>query len=207
VVTDSGSYSGTQKGFISGKVVGVASGSQIQLSITNPLGNVIFTGTVAVQVNGTFSDTFQTGGGSAWVAGTYAVTATYGTTSPINTSSTFYYTSTTLTTTATTTVVSTVVSPTTVTSTTSLTGQVTTVTQPTTTTVTQSGTNTVTQTSTHTQTQTQTETQTLTQTSTVTNSSGGVPGWAYGVMVVLLIVGLAVGYVVAGSMSRRPAVK
>ena len=41
-----------------------------------------------------------------------------------------------------------------------------------------------------------------TATSTVTQTTSAIPGWAYGVMVVLLLVGLAIGYVV-----KRPSVK
>jgi cobalamin biosynthesis Mg chelatase CobN len=43
-------------------------------------------------------------------------------------------------------------------------------------------------------------TSTTTTTSTVTKTNSVVPTWAYGIMAVLLIVGLAVGYVV-----RRPS--
>lgn len=170
MATDSFSYSGTQKGVISGKVTGGAPGATVQLSVSDPLGYSVFTGSVPLQANGSFTDTFQTGSGSLWVAGTYAITATYGTTSLINTSSTFYYTSTTLTTTATATIVSTVTVPTTITLTTSSSGQVATVTQ--------------------------------TATSTVTQTTSAIPDWAYGLMVVLLLAGLAIGYVVKRPQTR-----
>jgi hypothetical protein len=45
-----------------------------------------------------------------------------------------------------------------------------------------------------------TVTSTGTATSTATNSSSAIPDWAYGLMAVLLLIGLAIGYVV-----RRPA--
>ena len=49
-------------------------------------------------------------------------------------------------------------------------------------------------------------TTTATVTSTGTNtSSSSVPSWAYAAMVVLLILGLVIGYVVAGSRSRTSA--
>jgi hypothetical protein len=43
---------------------------------------------------------------------------------------------------------------------------------------------------------------TNTATSTVTQTTSAIPAWAYGAMVVLLLVGLAIGYVVT-----RPTVK
>jgi hypothetical protein len=48
---------------------------------------------------------------------------------------------------------------------------------------------------------TSTATATQTTTSTVTNTSSVIPGWAYGAMAALLLIGLAVGYVV----KRPPA--
>ncbi len=50
---------------------------------------------------------------------------------------------------------------------------------------------------------------TTTQTTTVTTSSGSIPSWVYAVIVVLLLVGLAVGYMARNLMSanrNRPAV-
>jgi protein-S-isoprenylcysteine O-methyltransferase Ste14 len=47
-----------------------------------------------------------------------------------------------------------------------------------------------------------TSTATQTATSTVTQTNSTTPGWAYGVMVVLLLAGLAIGYVV-----KRPRAK
>jgi len=49
-----------------------------------------------------------------------------------------------------------------------------------------------------------------TTTATVTStgsgsSSSGVPTWAYAAMVVLLIIGVAIGYLVAGARSKMPA--
>jgi hypothetical protein len=51
---------------------------------------------------------------------------------------------------------------------------------------------------------TRTSTQTTTQTaiSTVTQTTSTTPGWAYGAMVLLLLIGLAIGYIV-----KRPSVK
>jgi hypothetical protein len=43
---------------------------------------------------------------------------------------------------------------------------------------------------------------TVTSTSTVTQTTSAIPGWAYGLMVVLLLIGLAIGYVV-----KRPSIK
>lgn len=180
MTTDSATYVGTQSGLISGTVPGGTAGSQIQISITNSLGQVVYTGTATLMANGTFTDAFKTGGGSLWVAGIYGVTATYGTASPINASKTFTYS---LTASMTTTVVSTVTQTNTATTTASVTGP--------TSTVIASGTNTVTQTS------------TMTTTSTTTSTS--VPTWAYGVMIVLLAIGLAAGYMVSGT--RRTGVK
>jgi len=42
----------------------------------------------------------------------------------------------------------------------------------------------------------------MTATTTVTQTTSAVPGWAYGAMVVLLLIGLAIGYVV-----KRPSIK
>jgi protein-S-isoprenylcysteine O-methyltransferase Ste14 len=47
-----------------------------------------------------------------------------------------------------------------------------------------------------------TVTSTSTRISTLTQTSSSIPEWAYGVMAVLLIVGLAIGYVV-----KRPSAK
>jgi len=49
---------------------------------------------------------------------------------------------------------------------------------------------------------TSTQTATLTSTSTVTQTTSTTPDWAYGAMVLLLVLGLAIGYVV-----KRPSVK
>jgi protein-S-isoprenylcysteine O-methyltransferase Ste14 len=43
---------------------------------------------------------------------------------------------------------------------------------------------------------------TVTTTSTVTQTTSSIPSWAYGLMVVLLLLGLAIGYVV-----KRPSIK
>jgi cobalamin biosynthesis Mg chelatase CobN len=48
---------------------------------------------------------------------------------------------------------------------------------------------------------------TTTMTTTSTTNSTSVPSWAYGVMVVLLILGLAIGYVVAGPRLRGPSIR
>jgi hypothetical protein len=51
-------------------------------------------------------------------------------------------------------------------------------------------------------TRTSTQTTTQTATTTVMQKTSSIPGWAYGVMVLLLLIGLAIGYVV-----KRPPVK
>jgi carbohydrate-binding DOMON domain-containing protein len=66
-------------------------------------------------------------------------------------------------------------------------------------------TNTATSTVTNTATQTVTgpaSTVTNTATSTVTQTTSSIPDWTYGAMVVLLILGLAIGYVV-----KRPSAR
>jgi len=156
----------------------------VTLQITNPAGTLVFADSVETTANGSFNDTFHPGVNNLWVSGTYTVKAIYGS---LSASSTFSYV-TVLAVTSTATVVSTVTTPTTVTST-----SITSVTGP--------G-------STSTVTQFQTQTQTQTQTSTVTNSSGGIPGWVYAVIIILLLVGIAVGYVARNMMDankNRPA--
>jgi uncharacterized protein HemX len=49
---------------------------------------------------------------------------------------------------------------------------------------------------------TSTETTTQTATNTLTQTTTTAPDWAYGAMVLLLLIGLAIGYVV-----KRPSVK
>jgi hypothetical protein len=44
---------------------------------------------------------------------------------------------------------------------------------------------------------------TNTATSTITQTTSSIPDWAYGVMVVLLLAGLAIGYVVRRSSGRN----
>jgi hypothetical protein len=39
----------------------------------------------------------------------------------------------------------------------------------------------------------------------VTQTTSSIPGWAYAVMAVLLILGLAIGYVVKNVVASRPA--
>ncbi len=156
----------------------------VTLQITNPAGTLVFADSVETTANGSFNDTFHPGVNNLWVSGTYTVKAIYGS---LSASSTFSYV-TVLAVTSTATVVSTVTTPTTVTST-----AITSVTGP--------G-------STSTVTQFQTQTQTQTQTSTVTKSSGGIPDWVYAVIIVLLLVGIAVGYVARNMMDankNRPA--
>jgi len=175
----------------------------------------------AVTASGTFSYTTHVGEPYSWTSGPYLVTAidSYG----LKTTMKFEYsasvTTTTSTSTTTTTTTTTTAPPvTTQTTTQTVTTSVpTTVTQtmtttqtPTAATVTQTVTgpgSTVTNTQTTTNTVTQTvtgpgSTVTNTATSTVTQTTSAIPGWAYGVMVVLLLVGLAIGYVV-----KRPSIE
>jgi len=191
----------------------------------------IVASTQAVAASGAFSYATHAGGAS-WVTGTYVVvatdsngatgfttfeytapsaTTTTSTTSSASTTTTKSTTSTTTSsTTATTSFVSTIMVSTGVTQTMTTTFPVTITATSTSTqsivgpTVTVAGpTSTLTSTSTapsstitHTQTTTQTATTTLVQTTSI------IPDWAYGVMAILLILGLAVGYVVKRPPTR-----
>jgi hypothetical protein len=226
--TNSKSYVGNVTGTISGTVTGTpsAAGSTLSLQIANPVNVTVFTQTVTISANGAFSGTFSPG--PSWaIPGTYTLTATYFTiisgtpsfftniyrfsyipntvTTTTTTTSTGPFSTSTTTTTATTTTTTTTTKTTTVTGpTTTVSGPTSTVTGPTTTV---SGpTSTVTgPTTTLTSTATTTAapvTFTNTSTSTVTQTTSAIPGWAYAAMVVLLLIGLAIGYVV-----KRPSVK
>jgi cobalamin biosynthesis Mg chelatase CobN len=168
-----------------------------------------------VTASGTFSYTTHVGEPYSWTSGPYLVTAidSYG----LKTTMKFEYSASVTTTSTTTTTstgppIATQTSTQTVTTTipTTVTQTMTTTQSPTAATVTQTVTgpaSTVinTQTTTNTVTQTVTgpaSTVTNTATSTVTQTTSAIPGWAYGVMVVLLLVGLAIGYVV-----KRPSIK
>ncbi len=170
--------------------------------------------TLAVTASGTFSYTTHVGQPHSWTSGPYLITAidSYG----MKTTMKFEYSASV--TTATSTSTTTTAAPiTTQTSTQTVTTAVpTTVTQTMTTTLSPSAatttqTKTVTgATSTVTNTQTVTgpaSTVTNTSTSTVTQTTSTIPSWAYGVMLVLLILGLAFGYVVKNLVPNRPAVR
>jgi hypothetical protein len=168
----------------------------VTLQITNPTGAIVFADSVITTSSGAFNDTFHPGTSALWVSGTYTVKVTYGT---LSSTTTFSYAPASG---VTTTVTNTTTSPTTITATSTVTGQgsTTTVTQPAgTTTVTQpAGTTTVTQPA-------GTTTVTSVVTTTTSSSSSSVPDWVYAAMVVLLILGLVIGYVLAGSRSKKPA--
>ena len=188
VTTNSRGYSGSQTGTISGTETGVASATgTVDIMINNPAGNDVFSNAVAIQSNGSFNDTFYTGVGNLWATGTYTITAYW---SIYTTSSTFAYTVTTSSSTSSsgsTTVTTTSTQTTTSTTTKTVTGPITTstVTGPTTTVT------------------GPTSTATQTTTSTVTQTTSSIPDWAYGVMVFLLLAGLAIGYVVKRPTTRQ----
>jgi cobalamin biosynthesis Mg chelatase CobN len=183
--------------------------------------SAIDSSTQAVTASGTFSYATHVGGTPSWVTGTYVISATdsHGATGL----TTFEYTApavTTTTTTSKTTASSststTSSSTTTSTSTTSTTTKTTSTSvstttassqPPATTTVTQTVTPaplTITSTTITTPApSTLTKTSIQTVTSTVTQTSSVIPDWAYGAMVVLLLAGVAVGYVVKGSSARK----
>ncbi len=180
VATTSPSYSGIETGTISGQLTGGTLGFMVTLTITNPAGSLVFANSVETVSNGSFNDTFNPGVNSLWVSGAYTVKASYGT---LSSTSTFSYSPATAMTT-TTTVVSTVTSPLTITATTSVTGTGITATQ--------------------------TQTQTVTQTSTVTGASSVIPDWVYGVIIALLLLGIALGFMARNLLDankNRPATR
>jgi len=165
-----------------------------------------------VTPSGNFSYTTHVGGSHPWTSGPYLITATdsYGlkatTTFEFETSvTTTTTTSTTPTVTTTQTATQTVTGPTTTmtttlpVTTTRTSTTIQTVTGPTT--IVTGPTSTITSTAPPT-TLTTTITTTQTATSTVTQTTSATPDWTYGAMVVLLLIGLAIGYVV-----KRPSVK
>ena len=154
----------------------------VTLQVTNPANVLVYAQSVTTTTNGAFNVTVYPGASNLWIAGTYTVKASYGT---LSATSKFTYAPTT-TVLTTTTQLSTVTSPTTMT-------QLSTVMSPTTVTV--SSTQTVTG-----PTSVLTSTQTIVSTMTQTTSS--VPSWAYGAMIALLIIGLALGYLLMGRWSR-----
>jgi hypothetical protein len=166
-------------GVVSGTLTGAGPGYYVTLTITSPVGNVVFSDSVVVAAKGAFSDTFYAGVTNLWTSGTYTVKVSYGS---LSATSTFSYAPiTTVSVTATSTVVSTLISTTTSVS-------------PTTITVSGQG-------------STVTQTQTQTQTTTVTQSASGLPAWGYAALVVLLLVGLAVGYVARNMIGNRSAAR
>lgn len=123
---------------------------------------------------------------------------------PVSTSSTSSSTKTTTATSTTPTTVTVTAPP----STTTITSPPTTVTSASTVTTTLppgTTTTTLTTTSTATSIATSTTTSTTTSMTTSVSTTSSVPAWAYGAMVLLLVVGLAIGFLVKGPISRRPA--
>ncbi len=175
VGTNNTIYGGTQVGLVTGTISpGPGTGTAASLQITNPSGTLVFEDAVVVSATGSFNDSFTMGANSNWVAGTYTLTASWSpsiSVTPITATAQFTYTPSSTSSTATTTA-----TPATVTQTIT-----TTATLPVTTTTTSTATQTV--------------------ISTTTQTSSSVPSWAYAAMVVLLIAGLAVGY-----MIKRPSV-
>jgi hypothetical protein len=176
----------------------------------------------AVTASGNFSYTTHVGEPHGWTSGPYLITVTDS--NGLKATTTFEYeasatTTTTNSTTAPTTVTQTVTTAitlpatttttstttktatgpgttSTVTDTQTVTGSTTTVTEPAST-ITSTATTTAPPT-----TRTSTQTPTQTATSTVTQTTSTTPGWAYAAMIVLLLIGLAIGYVV-----KRPSVR
>jgi hypothetical protein len=210
VATNAQTYSATEALIITGSVSPAPGpGTAVEIQITNPdYTTVVFDDNVTVAASGGFTYTVNiVANSTGWVSGTYTLTVTSQEPAPMMITSQFLYTPHTVTVTTTSTSV-------TVTSTTTYTHvSLQTSTQTTTATVTQPPlTTTATQTTTQTTTQTSiqtttapptTQTQTLTNTSTVTNTSSVIPDWAYGAMVVLLLVGLAIGYLVTRPSARQ----
>ena len=218
VTTNAASYQNVQTGLITVTITpNPGAGTMVQLAIMNPYGTPLFTDAAPVSAAGTASANFTTGSPYwEWVGGTYSVNAswsptssaapflgvaqfTYSGSAPSTTTTTSTSSAVTVTTTApptTKTVTSTqsVVSTESVTSTQSVTGPTTTTTATTTAVVTSTQTSTATA-----------PPSTVTSTSTVTQTTSSIPGWAYAVMAVLLILGLAIGYVVKNVVASRPA--
>jgi hypothetical protein len=224
VATNSLSYSATVPLIITGAVSPApAVGTAVVLQITSPqFATVVYNDNVTLASDGTFSFTVNiVANSTGWVPGTYTLTVSTQEPAPMTAMSQFFYTphvvsvtstsSVTTVTTATTYIQTSTVPASTVTTTTITTAPAKTLTSTTTTTlppITMTSTQTVTgpaSTITATQTATQTitgpaSTVTNTATSTVTQTTSVIPDWAYGVMAVLLLAGLAIGYVV-----KRPS--
>lgn len=176
VNTNAYGYSGTTPGTVSGTVTGRPSpGGTIELVITNPSNIAVFALAIPFPGNGTYSGVFTPGAGWS-VAGTYTLTAAY---CPGNfqTEATCYtaisqfsYTS--------------PVTASTTRSTSSATPTAVTTTVTTTVTQTKTGSS------------SSSSTVTSTATATAAPASSATIDWAYAMMVVLLIVGLSIGYVV-----------
>ncbi|MGD0636947.1 MAG: hypothetical protein ABSA72_02765 [Nitrososphaerales archaeon] len=210
VATNATSYLNSHAGTITATITpGPATKAEVQFQITNPYGTIVFNASESVATGGKAIATFTTGGNPGsfyWVGGPYSVTASWtpsGATTALVAVARFTYSgpsaATTSTTTASTQTVTTtapattqtVTNTATLTSTLSVTGPATTVT------------NTATSTETSTSISTTTAPpSTVTTTSTVTQTTSSIPSWAYGLMVVLLLLGLAIGYVV-----KRPSIK
>ncbi len=184
------SLSGTQSYTISGTISPTPSLPDDVFIEVQPQGSstVLDFSNVAVTASGTFSYTTNVGGNSEWVSDTYVITATDS--NGATGTTTFEY----VVIPGTTTTTSTTTAP----STTSTTTPPFTVTQTVTTTITATTSQTLTGPTTSV---TNTETATQTVTSTTTQISSSVPSSAYATMAVLLIAGLAIGYVI-----KRPSV-
>ncbi len=184
VTTNSNKYSDSQTGTISGTETEASSAiGTVDIMVTNPAGNDVFSNAVAIQPNGSFNDTFYTGASNLWTTGTYTITAYW---SIYTASSTFAYTGSTS-------------------SSTTSSGSTSVATTPT-----QTTTSTTTQTTTSTTTQTTTSTTTQTSTSTSTSNSTVIPSWVYAVIIILLLVGIGVGFAFRNLMDanrNRPATR
>jgi cobalamin biosynthesis Mg chelatase CobN len=192
VVTGASSYLNTQTGTITATITPAPlAGSVVQLQVINPYSTVLFTKAVTIVSGGVVSANFTTGNPYwEWVPGTYTVSATWtaASTTVLVGLAQFSYSG-----------PPTPVTSTTTTSASTTTATVTSTVQGPTTTVTTAGpATTVTSVST-----TAGPVTTETSTSTVTQTNSTTPTWAYGSMIVLLAIGLAIGYVVAGPRLKK----
>lgn len=181
--TDSPSYVGAANGTISGGVAGgFFQGASAALQIESPSGKQVFSDSVPLSASGSFKDNFTAGSSAQWTKGVYSLSATA---EGVTATCQFSY------------------SPVPTTATSSSVSSVSTASGPgTTVTVTASP---VTTTETIPATTVTSTGGVSTTTTTITSSS--VPAWAYGAMILLLIVGFAVGFVLKGPITRRPAVE
>jgi len=198
VTTNAASYQNTQTGTITATATpSLPAGTLVLFQITNPYGTIVFASTVAATagVSPKVNFTAQSLSYIYWVGGTYVVTASFSVSgATVSATTQFTYSGSSAAPLSTT-------SSATVTVTSTATGPVTTVTGPPST-VTAVSTvagpvTTISSVST-----VPGPVTTVTSVSTTTTTSTSTPVWAYGMMVLLLAIGLAVGYVV-----KRPAPK